>query len=328
MLLARSVIEDKRNSYVKTYEESNSTKQRKHVCIVVHVRRGGDLEAKHWKFNHLCGWKQVFLDVVEEPLFPMTEIRSKSIDSLLASSNWSFEKFSKDSKCLLWCFTCLKYIKQQIQFEVILEMANRLLESEKVFETIENIVYKYVHAITAENNNRESWPVSVACDKESLINSSTFSCAIEYYLFRLVRDPLAKIIYFLERENAWPSHLSPSRENALPDYEDVWCELIVKDTILDLSTIPAPLGTESYIIDGVRLQLSVPFSQVIIRKVNVAKEQVLREQKSYRVESEEHDQASKGKQMERYKKLSKVSLQIFYTFPNGILISIQMTSLM
>ena len=303
MLLARSVIEDKRNSYVKTYEESNSTKQRKHVCIVVHVRRGGDLEAKHWKFNHLCGWKQVFLDVVEEPLVPMTEIRSKSIDSLLASSNWSFEKFSKDSKCLLWCFTCLKYIKQQIQFEVILEMANRLLESEKVFETIENIVYKYVHAITAENNNRESWPVSVACDKESLINSSTFSCAIEYYLFRLVRDPLAKIIYFLERENAWPSHLSPSRENALPDYEDVWCELIVKDTILDLSTIPAPLGTESYIIDGVRLQLSVPFSQVIIRKVNVAKEQVLREQKSYRVESEEHDQASKGKQMERYKKI-------------------------
>ena len=303
MLLARSVIEDKRNSYVKTYEESNSTKQRKHVCIVVHVRRGGDLEAKHWKFNHLCGWKQVFLDVIEEPLVPMTEICSKSIDSLLASSNWSFEKFSKDSKCLLWCFTCLKYIKQQIQFEVILEIVNRLLESEKVFETIQNIVYKYVHAITAETNNRESWPVNVACDKESLINSSTFSCAIENYLFRLVRDPLAKIIYFLERENAWPSHPSPFRENALPDYEDVWCELMMKDTILDLSTIPAPLGTESYIIDGVRLQLSVPFSQVIIRKVNVAKEQVLREHELYMVESEEHDQASKGKQMERYKEI-------------------------
>ena len=301
MLLARSVIEDKRNSYAKTYEDSDSTKERKHVCIVVHVRRGGDLQAKHWKFNHLCGWKQIFLDVIEEPLVPMTEIHTKSIDSLLASSNWSFEKLSKDSKCLLWCFTCLKYVKQQINFDRILEMANRLFESPKVFKAIQNIVMKYILGITAKDNNCESWPVSVACDKESLINSSTFSCAIERYICRLVREPLAKIIYFLERENAWPSHLLSSEQNALPDYEDVWCELILKDTILDLSTIPAPLGTESYIIDSVRLQLSVPFSQVIIRKVNVAKEQVLGEYQTYMEESEDH--TSQEKQMERYKEI-------------------------
>ena len=303
MLLARSIIEDKRNSYkLKTYQ---TTKQRKHVCILVHVRRGRDISTIHWQFNHLCGWKQVFLDVIEKPPVAMNDIRSKSIDWLLTSSDWSFGNLSKDSKCLLWCFKCIKYIKQQRPLEEMLDITKRLFESEKVFKTIQNIVKKYVYAITAEEND-ESWPVKVACDKESLINSSTFSSAIEYYLCRLVRDPLAKIIYFLERENAWPTRLLPSDENAFRKYEDVWCELISDETILDLCKIPAPLGTDSYFVDGIRLELSLPFSQVIIRKVNVAKEQVLKECQLYMEENEgEHNQVSHDKQMEHYTEIVK-----------------------
>ena len=286
MLLARSIIEEKRNSY------ENKNKQRKHVCILVHARRGGELNAKHWQFNHLCGWKQVFLDILEEPPVPMNEIRSESVDRVLTSSNWSFEKFSNDSKCLLWCFNCIKYVKQKRSMETILDMAKRLLKSKKVFKTIQDIVKKNVRATTTDEKN-ESWLVKVACDKERLINSSTFSSTIEYYLCHLVREPLAKIIFFLERENAWPIEISPSDENSL-EYENVWCELISRDTILDLSTIPPPLGTESYIVDSCRLNLSVPFSQVIVRQVNAAKEQVLKENQLYM------DEIKEGNQIDHY----------------------------
>ena len=310
MLLARSIIEDKRNFYEKTYQELNSTKQRKHVCILVHVRRGKDISTKHWQFNHLCGWKQVFLDVIEEPPVSMNEIRSECIDKLLTSSNWSFEKFSKDSNCLLWCFKCIKYTKQQTPLERMLDITKRLFESEKVFKAIEHIVKNHVLAITADEND-ESWPVKVASDKRSLINSSTFSSAIEYYLCSLVRDTLAKIIYFLEQENAWPPHVLPCSE-----YEDVWCEMILKKTILDLSKIPQPLGTESYIVDGIRLELSVPFSQVIVRKVNVAKEQVLKEYQLYMEEDEgENNQVSQDTQIEHYTEIVKQTVPDILDLP-------------
>ena len=304
MLLARSILEDERNSYEKNYRELNSTKQRKHVCILIHMRRGKDLGKKRWQFNHLCGWKQVFLDVISEPPVSVNEVRTEPIDRLLTSSGWSFEKFFKDSKCLLWCFKCIKYTKKQRSLEQMLHNIKRISESEKLFKTIESIVNNHVRAITAEKNG-ETWPVRVALDIETLINSSTFSFAIEHYLYGLVRDTLAKIIYFLERENAWPARVFPDDENALSKYENVWCKLISKETILDLRKIPAPLGTEFYIVDGICLDLLVPFSQVIIQKVNVAKEPVLKECQLYRQENEENNRSSQEEQMDHYTRIVK-----------------------
>ncbi|XP_028413388.1 uncharacterized protein LOC114536260 [Dendronephthya gigantea] len=295
MLLARSIIEEKRRSYAKTYQNSHLAKQKKHICILVHLRRGTTgLSATWWQFNYLCSWKQAFLDVIEQPLVAMNEFRSESIEKLLTESSWSFKKFSSDSKCLLWCFNCIKYIKEQRPLDIILKMAKDLFESTQVFNAIQSIVIRYVN----EQENYESVAVKVACTKEILINSSTFSSAIEHYLCRLVRNPLAKIIYFLERENAWPTRISD--EKAPAEYNDVWCDLISRDTIFDIFKIPDPLGTESYIIDGVRLELSVPFSQVIVRKVNAAKEQVLETYDLYTDEDEEHNLESQDKQMKHY----------------------------
>jgi hypothetical protein len=116
MLLARSIIEDKRNSYAKAYKELNSTKQRKHVCILLHVRRGVKESMVHCRFNFLSGWKQVFLDALEIPSIAVNEMRNESIDNLLTSSIWSFQGFAK--QCILWCFSCIKYTQNPRKEEV------------------------------------------------------------------------------------------------------------------------------------------------------------------------------------------------------------------
>jgi hypothetical protein len=280
MLLARSIIEDKRNSYAKTYKESNSTKQRKHVCILLHVRRGVKESMVHWQFNFLSGWKQVFLDALEIPSIAVNEMRNESIDNLLTSSIWSFQGFAK--QCMLWCFRCIKYTQNPRKEESVLKIAQNLFVSHKVTTAIQKLVVEHVSPINdvVSGEVGESWQVKVACDIELLLNSSTLSSAMEQYLSALIRQPLAKIVYFLERENAWPPHLFFTHETMTGDvteYEDVWCDLLLNNSIFDITRIPECLGADGYSVGGVRLDLRVPFSQVVYRSVNAGRSLVMKE---------------------------------------------------
>ena len=84
LMLARCIIEEKRNSYKKCVPEKDP-QGIKHACIVVHVQRGEDAENVPWRFNFLCGWRQVFLDVLEAPPVPLNEILGKKARKLLIS---------------------------------------------------------------------------------------------------------------------------------------------------------------------------------------------------------------------------------------------------
>ena len=282
MLLARSIIEDKRNSYAKTNNELNSTKQKKHVCILLHVRRGVKESMVHCQFNFLSGWKQVFLDALEIPSIAMNEMRSETIDNLLTSSIWSFQGFAK--QCILWCFSCIKYTQNPRKEESVLKIAQNLFVSRKVTTAVQKLVVEHVSPINDVESGEvgQSWQVKVACDIELLFNSSTLSSAMEQYLSALIRQPLAKIVYFLERENAWPPHLFFTHETMteyedVSEYEDVWCDLLLNSSIFDITQIPECLGADGYSVGGVRLDLRVPFSQVVFRSVNAGRSLVMKE---------------------------------------------------
>ena len=274
MLLARSIIEDKRNSYAKMYQESR--KGRKHVCILVHVRRAVKESTVRWQFNFLSGWKQVFIDALEIPSIAVNEMRKETIDHLLTESIWSFQVFAK--QCILWCFNCIKYTQNPRQEESILQIAKNLFLSPNVTTAIQKLVVEHVSptndAVSAEVG--ESWQVKVACDIELLLNSSTVSSAMEQYLSLLIRQPLAKIIYFLERENAWPPHLFFAYED-MAEYEDVWCDLLLNSSTFNIAEIPECLGADSYSVGGVRVNLKVPFSQVVFNSVNAGRSLVMKE---------------------------------------------------
>lgn len=275
MLLARSIIEDKRNSYKQACRDPG-VKPRKHVCIVVHLQRGTTSNNVQWQFSFLCGWKQVFLDVLEAPPVSLNEIRSESIQTLLTSSIWPLRKLAQND--LLWCFTCIKYTRNQRSFDTILHYAKNLFNSDSVYPVIEQLLLQWVNTNCDEAYEEagfsDRWQVKVACDRQALINSSTLYCAMEHHVSRLVREPLAKIVYFLEKENAWPPHvLDLCEDDALKSmYEELWCDLILKEPIIKITEIPKPLGTESYVLDSPTLDLHLPFSQVVIRRVDGVKD--------------------------------------------------------
>ena len=325
MLLARSVIEDERDSYAKVYQESTSIKRRKHVCILVHVRRAIKDNAVCWQFNFLSGWKQVFLDALEVPSIAVNKMRQETIDSLLTTSSvWSFRGFAV--KCILWCFNCIKYTQNAREEQRILEIANNIFKSENVTAAIKKLVVRHVSLTDDEVSGEEgeSWQVKVACDLELLLNSSTLSSAMEQYLSFLIRKPLAKIVYFLERESAWPPHLLSSEDK--DDYEDEWCGLLHNSTIFNINEIPECVGADGYSIGGVRLDLRVPFSQVIFHRVDAARNLIIKEY-AQAMENEtnlDDDVLSDDAQLEQlrqYSEILKDQVPCLYELPESFLSS-------
>ena len=276
LLLARSIIEEKRNLYKQS--EVN-TQGCKHVCIVVHVQRGQSDDDIPWQFSFLCGWRQVFLDVLEAPVVPLNEILGKSVRELLQSI-WPVSTIAQND--LLWCFTCIKFTRSQRSLETVVRIAKNLFNSEEVSLVIENLILQSIDLNALEQAHgtdlKESWHVKVACDRQSLINSSTLYCAMEQFVSRLVRIPLAKIVYFLEKENAWPPHLViEDSGDVLATLESLWCNSITSEAVFKISEIPEPRGAESYVLESTSLDLRLPFSQVVVRKVDGVKELFLEE---------------------------------------------------
>ena len=314
LLLARSIIEEKRNSYNQCLPEAEAQGY-KHVCIVVHVQRGEPADSFPWQFSFLCGWRQVFLDVLEAPPVPLNELFGESIQKLLTSSVWPICTIAQND--LLWCFTCIKYTGSQRPLEAVLRIAKNLFRSKEVSRVIERLILQSIDfEQDQETYFQDNWQVKVACDRQSLVNSSTLYSAMEQFVSRLVRNPLAKIVYFLEKENAWPPHLVVDcNETLISKLEDLWCELIMNISILEISDIPEPLGAESYVLESTSLDLCLPFSQVVIRKVDGVKEMFLEDDATLAENEDNFDDNGQLKQTIRQRQLERLSEKIINLVP-------------
>ena len=316
LLLARSIIEDKRNSYKQCLAEMDHQGY-KHVCIVVHVQRGENEGGVPWQFSFLCGWRQVFLDLLEVPTVPLNTILGESVQKLLTSI-WPIRLIAQND--LLWCFTCIKYTRKQRSVDTVLTIAKNLFNSEAVSKIIEKIILGSINLNITEQDHdifvKESWQVKVACDRQSLVNSSTLYCAMEQFVARLVRIPLAKIVFFLEKENAWPPHVGGDvNETLKPMLEDLWCNLITDDKIFKISEITEPLGAESYVLDSTSLDLCLPFSQVVVRKIDGVKELFLEDYETLTGNEENLDENGQLKQAVQQQQLERFALMISDLFP-------------
>ena len=306
LLLARSIIEEKRNSYKQCVSDMDPPEY-KHVCIVVHVQRGEDDVSVPWRFSFLCGWRQVFLDVLEAPAVPLNKIRGKSVHTILASSKRPTLRIEPND--LSWCFTAIQYTQNQRPPESVSHIAKNLFNSEKVSRAIETLILQSLEPNSHENYE-ENWQANVACNRQSLINSSTLNCAMEQFVSRRVQSPLAKIVFFLEKENAWPPHLIDGAGKGLTMFEDLWCKFIMNETIFQISEIPEPRGAQSYVLEGTSLDLCLPFSQVIVRKVDKVVKEVYLDEYATFVENEDNlddngqlSQNIRKQQLDRFSKI-------------------------
>lgn len=270
MLVAKHLIEDQRNAYISS-KAGNVERPRKHVCIIVHVQRASKCKvvgSPQWQFSFLSGWKQVTIDALEEPVMSIMALLETNVTDLLDTESFSFKRIASDQ--LLWCFTRIKYLSVQPTLDEVLHLVKQLKSSPRMMKCFKEIV---VNLLRKEENRKFhdstqslSWLVRVASDRLALVNSSTLVAAIEHHFNHLIQQPLSKIVYFLEKESAWPQEVF-SFEPSSDDRLHVWTKLLLDEAIFCIEDIPESQGAESYLVLGHRHELEFPFSSVFAAKV-------------------------------------------------------------
>ena len=270
VLLAKSIIEQHRETYIKRTIDKNQ-QQVKHVCIVIHVQRESEAnkaENQRWQFSFQSGWKQVTIDVLEDTVLPVTECLDVSVMELLESKTLSFEEVASNQ--FLWCFFRIKYSPSaQPPWNDILQLEDRLRSSPKILACFKEQVNRWLAkkcAFNSHEEDRPSWQYFVACDRQALINSSHLVGAIQHHVSHLIRQPLAKIVYFLEKESAWPWFVFQQDTFHVEELE-VWLQLVMDNDILNIDDIPDHQGAESYFISERRVKLKFPYFSVFYQKV-------------------------------------------------------------
>ena len=273
MLLAKSIIEQQRQKYNKESIKPAQS-QIKHVCIIVHVQRESDaneVESQHWQFSFQSGWKQVTIDVLEPPVLPITECLDASVIDLMDTKSLSFIEVASNE--FLWCFTRIKYpaIRQRSVDEILeIEQQLRWHSNSEILECFKELVKRWLNKRLLDSFQHpegRTWQFSVACDRQALIRSSHLVGAIQHYVNHLVRHPLAKIIYFLEVESAWPKFLYTQDPSDLEELQ-VWSKLILAQEIFNIEDIPDHQGAESYFVPERHLRLKFPLAAVFCNKVD------------------------------------------------------------
>lgn len=275
MLVAKHLIEEQRNTYISS-KVGNAVPPTKHVCIIVHVQRSSKIrkvESPQWQFSFLSGWEQVTIDTLEEPVISILALLEKKVTDLLDTESFSFKRIASDQ--LLWCFTRIKYSSiKQPTLDSVLHKVKWLKSSPVMMECFKRIVVQLLKKKENENFHDPlqnlSWLVTVASNRLALVNSSTLVGAIEQYFNHLIQEPLAKIVYFLEKESAWPKEMFLS-EPTSDDKLHIWTELLLDESIFNIEDIPESQGGESYLVSGHRHKLEFPFVSVFASKVDKIK---------------------------------------------------------
>ena len=321
VLLAKSIIEQHRETYIKRTIDKNQ-RQVKHVCIVIHVQRESEAnkaENQRWQFSFQSGWKQVTIDVLEDTVLPVTEFLDVSVMELLESKALSFEEVASEQ--LLWCFFCIKYPSSvQPPLDDILQLESLLRSSPKILACFKELVNRWLAkrvAFDSHEEDRPSWQYFVACDRQALINSLHLVGAIQHHVSHLTRQPLAKIVYFLEKESAWPWFLL-QQDTFHEDELQVWLQLIMDSNILNIDDIPDHQGAESYFISERPVKLKFPYFSVFYKNVEHVQSIFVEDQRQLLLdrtnlnENDDLSDAVEGAQLHRFASVVKEKVpQVF-----------------
>ncbi|CAH1258852.1 RNF213 [Branchiostoma lanceolatum] len=254
MLLAKSQLDHYRNEYIKARKTTGSLCD-KHVCLLIHVEQGGEVEENPWQLNFLCGWQQVTLDSIEEPTLPIKELLNMTVREVLESTVRPFADVAREQ--LMWCFTCFKYRNEGRPVEDILKLVSDISDSPVLMEFLKQHVYTSAPCFSElhQEGDADSWQVQVACDRQLLHSCSGLQTAMQQFISLQVRQPLAKAIFLIESQSAWESFFSGS-----PEQQSVWIDLAQNGDMLNFDGCPDPCGPESCDLPEVCFDLKFPFS--------------------------------------------------------------------
>lgn len=159
-------------------------------------------------------------------------------------------------KVLTWSFLCIKYPKGIKSAKYCQEMVQKISADRELWDC-----FKRRALVWLIDNANPSWQASVASNRGLLSLSSSLQEAFLHHIEETLREPVARLIYFLEKFSALGSYFTMDAGK-----RKVWRSTVLNAEIVDIKGIPAPRHPEGYQIKG-PLSLSLPFSAIYSQQV-------------------------------------------------------------
>lgn len=261
ILLAKSIIENCRRSSKKVVIP-------KSVCIICHLDRQGFKHEPLTQINFLSGWKLAMLDKLYEPKTPLPQMMTFTVEEVLESRRPMIETVRNH---IFWAFTTIQYVGTGHSAEKMMKIVCDLKESNYCISVLEELVFSCI--CRAHKTVLKNWQVNVARNEHALVQASCYMNALEQYLLDQMKNPLCKIVFRLEEANAFDCVFI--KDDFHEKRLTLWRNLMMKDSLMDISDIPDPFGPECYTCSSEKLCMKLPFSYILLCRVEKIKDDFL-----------------------------------------------------
>ena len=238
----------------------------KHVCIVIHLDRGSTRHVKShmWKCDFMNDWHIFTLETIKPHEFAKADLQVLSMSE--AVSSCSLDDTIKEQ--LLWCFNCINYTTHQREVEELFHVIRVVAESKPFMSAFKESILWKIRAKSSLQSN-DTWEIDVAFDRQLLIEYSTMAEARREVVRRNIRDPMAKIVYAIEKLFAWDSILAALDQPGSSEAVLFWIHCFKTARVFErkFTDLPPPMGVHCYVIDKLLLSLKFPFFMVFHEQI-------------------------------------------------------------
>ncbi|CAG8507631.1 2484_t:CDS:2, partial [Racocetra fulgida] len=249
--LAKFVIEQHRNKFLEKACQQNINRSIKR--IILHFNRQSCEENANI-FNFMCGWTQI---TIESLTAPEKSLLNSNINEIL-NEKLSFEQILRQE--LLWCLLCMKHPSSIKSVEHIRLLVLKIPECMKLVNCLKERTIEWLQV-----NSSDEWQLNIALDKKFLPLYPSFYVALEMYIRLLIRKPIAKLLYVLDKYYAiTPLFLWKDED----DLFKFWKQIFINKEIVNIDeelTDPQP---NLYSIPGNYLNLQFPFSYYFMEQID------------------------------------------------------------
>uniref|UniRef100_U9UIL5 Uncharacterized protein n=1 Tax=Rhizophagus irregularis (strain DAOM 181602 / DAOM 197198 / MUCL 43194) TaxID=747089 RepID=U9UIL5_RHIID len=261
--LAKFIIEQFRNEYISKRDQMEREMPTKHACIILHIHR--DQESTFTSFNFMCGWKQMTIETLSGSDVPTSGLLDESLTRIV-NSTYPFEKILQQE--LLWCLSCMKYPSNDESINYIKTLNEKILKHPNFIECLKKRVLVWV-----EENSTSDWQYKIASNKQNLYPYPSFSAALQAHVRTLFREPIARILYALERLSAIKTffYVSDQTKSKKGNYEKLlkfWEQIFMDNKIVKIDDIPNPKPDGYNMPAESLLDLEFPFSFYYMKQID------------------------------------------------------------
>ncbi|GBC08609.1 hypothetical protein RclHR1_08250006 [Rhizophagus clarus] len=295
--LAKFLIEQFRNEYLQKKKRQlqlslskrkNMQQQQplpiKHACIILHIHR--ELESSLASFNFMCGWDKVTIETLLPQEKNLSALLNENLSDLILNT-YPFEVILKQE--LLWCLLCIKYPSNIKSVEHIKMLNEKICENPILVDLLKARTIEWLK----ENPNNTNWQYKIASNKKLLYPYSSFVNALLAHIRSVVRKPIAKWLYALEKYavirtiiflyNKSLTAKGPAKfmMESVEDDEteeieidddvyllEFWNKMVNDENIISIKGLIGDPSPDSYKMPLGVYELEFPFSYYIMKKID------------------------------------------------------------